>query len=719
MKKTIIYQVLPRLFGNINQNRIENGTLAQNGVGKFSAFTLEMLHRIHDLGATHVWYTGVIRHATVTDYSSYNIPPQHAEVVKGKAGSPYAITDYYDVDPDLAEHPENRMEEWESLVSRTHQAGMKVIMDFVPNHVAREYHSLMKPNNVADLGEKDDTSMHFSPNNNFYYCPGEHLDLSAIVPEEEGAGNLYDEFPAKCTGNDRFDSHPQRNDWYETVKLNYGVDYTNFGGRSCHFDPVPDTWTKMTDILLYWASKGVDGFRCDMAEMVPAAFWAYATTIVKNRFPYIVFIGEVYDPSQYRNYLKSGFDYLYDKVGMYDCVRDVICKRRAASSITYQWQSTDDIKDHLLYFLENHDEQRVASDFFCGDGRKAIPGVIVSALLRNNPFMLYFGQEVGERGMDKEGFSGCDGRTTIFDYWCVDSVRSAYFENSRLTQVERSLLHAYQRILHIANEEKAFCEGDFFDLMYVNPQSETFNPRCEYAFLRKKDDDLILVVVNFGGEKLTTKVVIPEHAFDTLNLPEKEEVEGEELLTMVRRKYQLKRNGSVSLELAPYSGQLIRFNMQAEGRENLIPVHNKEEFAPAHTAEHLLNQLMVRLFGCERSCNAHVERKKSKMSFILSRKPTRQEEKLIEDKMNELIEADMPVTYEYARRKEIPAEVKLDRLPKGAGDTIRLVRIGDFDVCPCIGKHVRSTSQIGRFQLLGTNWDDTNHSFRVRFRVHP
>ncbi|MGI6224043.1 MAG: alpha-amylase family glycosyl hydrolase [Prevotella sp.] len=719
MKKIIIYQVLPRLFGNLNQNRIENGTLAENGVGKFSAFTPEMLRRIHRLGVTHVWFTGIIRHATTTDYSAYGIPQQHPEVVKGKAGSPYAITDYYDVDPDLADNPQHRMDEWESLIKRTHQSGLSVIMDFVPNHVAREYHSIMKPDNVADLGENDDTSKHFSTQNNYYYCPGEHLDLSAVVPENERTESLYDEFPAKCTGNDRFDSHPQRNDWYETVKLNYGINYTDVGGRSYHFDPVPDTWLKMTDILLFWASKGVDGFRCDMAEMVPTSFWAYATTILKNRFPHLIFIGEVYDPAQYRNYIKSGFDYLYDKVGMYDCIRDVICQRRPAGSITYQWQSTDDIKDHMLYFLENHDEQRIASDFFCGDGSKAIPGVIVSAMLRNNPFMLYSGQEIGERGMDKEGFSGRDGRTTIFDYWSVDSVRRAYFEKNQLTEKEKNLLQIYQKILRLANREIAICDGEFFDLMYVNPQSEFFNPRSEFAFLRKKDNDLVLIVVNFSGETLRTKVNIPEHAFDTLHLPEKEEVEGEELFTMTHQKYQLMRNGSVELELAPYSGKVIRFNMQVEAKDVELNSHNKEEFPPAHTAEHLLNQLMVRMFGCERSRNAHVERKKSKISYILDHKPTRQEEKMIEDKMNELIAADLPVTYKYVTRDQIPAGVKLDRLPQNASETIRLVSIGDYDICPCIGKHVRSTSQIGRFQLLGTNWDEEKHSFRIRFRVHP
>ncbi len=140
-------------------------------------------------------------------------------------------------------------------------------------------------------------------------------------------------------------------------------------------------------------------------------------------------------------------------------------------------------------------------------------------------------------------------------------------------------------------------------------------------------------------------------------------------------------------------------------------------FPPAHTAEHLLNQTMIRLFGCGRSHNAHIERKKSKMSFYLDRKPSRQEEKLIETEMNRLIGEDLPVTFEYVSRDELPEDISLERLPDDASDTIRLVRIGDYDVCPCIGKHVRSTAQIGRFEMLGTNWDEHEHSFRVRFKI--
>ena len=419
-----IYQIFTRLFGNQNMTFTPHGTMEENGVGKMNDITTTVLNRIHDMGFTHVWFTGIVRHATTPDYSNYGIPRQHPSIVKGKAGSPYAITDYYDVDPDLAVQVPKRMNEFEALVKRTHKAGMKVIIDFVPNHVARQYHSICKPQAVRDLGENDDVNKHFDIHNNFYYCPGYPFEPAIDLCKD--ASEPYREYPAKCTGNDCFNASPSANDWYETVKLNYGIDYTDAGGRSDHFDPMPDTWRQMTDILLFWASKGVDGFRCDMAEMVPTAFWHYAIDKLKATYPHVIIIGEVYNPTLYRAYIASGFDYLYDKVGMYDCLRDIVCGKRPAHHITRQWQSVDDILPEMLYFLENHDEQRIASDFFCGSAERSLPAFMVCAWLHSNPVMLYAGQEFGERGMDAEGFSGLDGRTTIFDYWAVKSVVEGY-----------------------------------------------------------------------------------------------------------------------------------------------------------------------------------------------------------------------------------------------------------------------------------------------------
>ena len=410
-EKIIIYQVFTRLFGNDCRTCKPWGDKVTNGCGLMNDFTPRSLQQIRQLGATHIWYTGIIEHATQSDNSIYGIRSVgHPGVVKGMAGSVYAISDYYDVDPDLATSKLARMEEFENLVKRTHKAGLKAIIDFVPNHVARQYHSDVAPAGTEDLGAGDNQNLGFSPRNNFYYLPGQELHAHDF--DLKG----YHEYPAKATGNNNFSAWVGRGDWYETVKLNYGVDYIHNSGN--HFDPIPDTWHKMLDILLFWAAKGIDGFRCDMAEMVPVEFWHYAIAKVKEQFPDIIFIAEVYNPDEYRNYIHTGgFDYLYDKVGLYDTLRNVICGYAGAAEITQCWQRIDDIRPHMLNFLENHDEQRLASEFFAGDAEKGRAALIVSACMGTNPMMIYFGQELGERGMDEEGFSGRDGRTTIFDYW--------------------------------------------------------------------------------------------------------------------------------------------------------------------------------------------------------------------------------------------------------------------------------------------------------------
>ena len=545
--KIIIYQVFTRLYGNKNTTRKEDGTLAENGCGKLNDFTPTALKKIRTMGVSHIWYTGVIRHATQTDYSAYGIPRQHPAVVKGKAGSPYAITDYYDIDPDLAVDVPNRMAEFEALIDRSHKAGLKVIIDFVPNHVARQYHSICAPEGVKDLGEEDNQQNGFDPQNNFYYCPGQrftpYLDLY------HGEAEPYIEEPAKATGNDCFHNAPGMNDWYETVKLNYGLDY--YAGRIGHFNPIPNTWDKMTEILLFWAAKGVDGFRCDMAEMVPAAFWHWATDKVKYRYPDVVFIGEVYNPAEYRNYLGAGFNYLYDKVGMYDTVRDVMCGRQSAHAITGAWQATDDIRQHMLYFLENHDEQRIASQFFAGDARRGVPGLVVSALLQQNPLMIYFGQEYGERGMDKEGFSGNDGRTTIFDYWSVPSVVRA--AKGKSTADEKKLYDIYNKVMHIAASEKAVSQGQMFDLMYVNGHYHR-----QYIFLRKAGAEVLLVVSNFDDSTAAVNVTIPAHAFDFLSIKEKNAV-ATDLLTGSQFKITLKRDSEIPLVVDPLSAIVLKF----------------------------------------------------------------------------------------------------------------------------------------------------------------
>lgn len=557
--KIIIYQVFTRLFGNRSTTRKENGTLAENGCGKMSFFDATTLRRIKRLGITHVWYTGIIRHASKTDYSAYGIPRQHPAVVKGNAGSPYAITDYYDVDPDLADNVDDRMAEFEQLVERTHKAGLKVIIDFVPNHVARQYKSVKKPEGVKDLGEDDDTGMGFSPRNNFYYCVNTPFEPYFDLNDKDGTA--YSECPAKATGNDHFDNHPGVNDWYETVKLNYGVDYCDAGGRSYHFDPIPDTWQKMVDIICFWAGKGVDGFRCDMAEMVPTEFWNWAIGKVKAAYPGILFIGEVYNPSLYRSFVACGFDYLYDKVGMYDCLCGVMRGTCPASAITYQWQSVDDIKEHMLYFLENHDELRIASDFLAGDARRGIPAAIVSVLMNSNPFMLYAGQEFGERGMDKEGFSGLDGRTTIFDYWTVSTLYNGYVNRRKLSEDEKALEKTYSLLLNMANNEKAVSNGLFFDLMYANQDGNLFNQSKQYAFLRKYANEVLLVVVNFAQEETECSVCLPHHAFEYLGIPEKTITASDLLSKGDTTSFELKAGNVIKMSVPRYGGRVYKFTV--------------------------------------------------------------------------------------------------------------------------------------------------------------
>lgn len=516
--KPIIYQVIPRLFGNTTQNCIPNGTIEQNGVGKMNNFTPQVLKSIKKLGITHVWYTGIIEHAHKTDYSKYGIPTDNPHVIKGNAGSPYAIKDYYDVDPDIAVNVPKRIEEFENLVARTHKAGMKVIIDFVPNHVARQYYSDTKPVGIEDLGQGDDNTYFFKHSNNFYYIPRQRFSPNVNLGSGEDA---YLEFPAKASGNDCFTAFPGEFDWYDTIKLNYGVDY---GDGSHHFDPIPDTWFKMLHIIRYWASKGVDGFRCDMVHMVPVEFWHWAIANVKETYPDIIFIAEIYDTNLYRNYIHNGgFDYLYDKVTLYDTLKAIQCSNYSAAQITNCWQTVDGINGNMLNFLENHDEQRFASKQFAGDAAIVIPSLVVSAMINTGPMMIYAGQELGEPAEDAEGYSGHDGRTTIFDYWSIPTLRRWYNEGtcdeSLLTSREQWLRNIYSKVLTICNKEKAVSLGSFFDLMYVNYENSTLNPHDHYVFMRNYNDETLLIAVNFRSNSCDLKINIPQHAINFLNIP--------------------------------------------------------------------------------------------------------------------------------------------------------------------------------------------------------
>lgn len=512
-EKLIIYQVFPRIFTNMTAEPEPDGTLERNGAGKMNDFDDKLLKSIRSLGVNCIWYTGIIEHATKEAYPG--IPADDPHVVKGRAGSPYAIKDYYDIAAEIASDVPERMNEFQALVERTHKAGMKVLIDFVPNHTARRYCSDAAPTGVEDFGGGDDTTRFFSSDNNYYYLTNQKFQPSFPIGD-------YCEFPAKATGNDCYNAFPGVYDWYETVKLNYGFD----PGNGCQTtDPIPDTWLKMLNILRFWASKGIDGFRCDMIFMVPQVFWHWAIPQVKKDYPDIIFIGEIYDISLYRPFLDyCCFDYLYDKVNLYDTLVGIQTSSWSAARLTGCWQSLEGISPRMLNFLENHDEVRFGSKAYAGDPSLVIPSLIVSSMINTGPFMLYYGQEIGESALDNEGFAGDNDRTTIFDFWSYDTMRRWYNGGkcsvAGLTQKEKWLRRLYSKVLHLCNSEKAICMGTFFDLMYVNLRNPDFSPHGNFAFLRHYGDETLLIAVNFSGEDMRLKVNIPDAAFEMMSLPD-------------------------------------------------------------------------------------------------------------------------------------------------------------------------------------------------------
>lgn len=549
--KPIIYQLLPRLFANDNADCIPNGTIEQNGSGKMNNISTTVLRSLKRLGVTHVWYTGVIEHAHDVDYTKYGIQRHNKYVIKGKAGSPYAITDYYDIDPDIAVDVEHRLDEFDALIKRTHNCGLKAIIDFVPNHVGRQYYSDVKPAGIKDFGVDDDLTKFFSPKNDFYYITRQQFSPSINLGEGDDA---YVEFPAKASGNDCFNAFPGQYDWYETVKLNYGVDY---GDGSRHFDPIPPVWFKMLHILRYWASKGVDGFRCDMAFMVPIEFWQWAIANVKERYPNIIFIAEIYDVNLYRDFINiAGFDYLYDKVNLYDTLRGIECCNVSAANITSCWQAVEGLSDKMLNFQENHDEQRFASPQYANDAKAIFPSMIVSSMLSTGPYMLYMGQELGEKALDAEGYSGQDGRTTIFDFWSLSTLRRWRNKNKcdgqMLTDDEKQLREDYEKILRLCNSEKAISMGRFFDVTYVNYNNPKFNPHRHYAFLRNYDDVTLVIAVSFDKKSAEIEINIPQHAFNLLEIPQGD-VSATELLTGITEEKTLSSDSPFKVHLSsPY-----------------------------------------------------------------------------------------------------------------------------------------------------------------------
>ena len=584
--KKVVYQVFTRLFGNTNTTNKPWGTIEENGVGKFNDFTDTALKEIKNLGVTHIWYTGVPHHDVIRDYTEYGIDNDDPDVVKGRAGSPYAVKDYYNVNPDLAVNVENRFEEFKELIEQSHKAGLKVIIDIVPNHVARNYKSISKPEGKKDFGEDDDKTVVYNINNNFYYNPNEGFEvpdwLNGYLPlggeNNPSADNKFDEYPAKWTGNGSRASKPNFYDWYETVKVNYGVspegrkDFDelpeDFGNQDykIHFDfwkdkKIPNSWIKFKDIALFWLENGIDGFRYDMAEMVPVEFWSYMNSSIKMKNPDAFLLAEVYNPSLYRDYIKKGkMDYLYDKVQLYDTIKNIMQGRGLTDNIPPIIDDLKDIEHHMLHFLENHDEQRIASPEFAGNPNKAKPAMVVSATISTSPTMIYFGQELGEDGSENAGF-GSPSRTSIFDYVGVPAVQrwvnNKKFDGGQSTKNELELRDFYKRLLNFTINSSALM-GDYEDLHKYNLITSNYTSKI-LSFSRWSENEKLIIVSNFDDNNQDFKLEIPEYIIKKWSLNDGDYQLNDQLYNSKSFTLVVKNSiGHINIELQPLESFILQ-----------------------------------------------------------------------------------------------------------------------------------------------------------------
>jgi len=589
-KKEVVYQVFTRLFGNTNTTNKPWGTLEENGVGKFNDFTDKALNEIKDLGVSYIWYTGVPHHDVITDYTAFGISNDDPDIVKGRAGSPYAVKDYYNVNPDLAENPANRLQEFEALITRTHKAGLKLLIDIVPNHVARNYEGLTNPEGVTDFGADDDKTLTYQVNNNFYYNPGKAFK----VPEwKDGyrplggekhplADGKFDENPAKWTGNGSRLSQPDMNDWYETVKINYGIDPDgkkdfdelpdSFENKDTkvHFEfwkdkIVPNSWVKFKDIALYWIEKGVDGFRFDMAEMVPVEFWSYMNSAIKMKNPDAFLLAEVYQPDLYRDYINKGkMDYLYDKVQFYDTLKNILQGRGKTDNIPPIQEDLKDIEHHMIHFLENHDEQRIASPEFAGSAAKGKPAMVVSATISTSPTLIYFGQELGEPGAENAGY-GKPSRTSIFDYIGVPTIQrwanNKQFDGGQSTQQEKDLRDFYKRLLNFTINSSALA-SNYKDLHTFNrANTENYTDKV-LSFARWSDDEKLVIVSNFDAEEsYEFELKIPEELIKSWNLEDGSYPLSDQLYGNYSSELKVEnRQGRISIKMDPLESFILKIN---------------------------------------------------------------------------------------------------------------------------------------------------------------
>ena len=522
-----IYQLMVRHFGNTNETRKPHGTIEENGCGKFNDINDAALKSIKDLGITHIWLTGVIEQASGTAYPDR--PADNSAILKGIAGSPYAIRDYFDVCPDYAVDPNKRLAEFKALLKRIKKHKLKTIIDFVPNHVARSYSSDVRPD--LSFGNSDDITQFFKPNNNFYYLghlhPGGGAPLK--LPTTDGGHVPYEPESTfgRVTGNNAITWSPSLYDWYETIKLNYGHNFTLGPPRrgvaplpepDTILENTPDTWQKMDAILGHWQHMGVDGFRVDMAHLIPMEYWRWQLRRCRQRNPAAYFMAEAYDgdPAKLTEgnvldaLLHSGFNAVYDGP-TYEAVMHIQGEGKWANDIDEAANPFSPHFHQVVRYAANHDEVRIASSKTWGGacmnvGRSA--SAIIFGLGRG-PNMIYNGQEVGEEAEGAEGFGGDDARTSIFDYWSMPAlvswVNNHQYDGAHLTDQQKSLRAFYGRLLKLCSEP-AFTRGEFYGLNHANQGNPLFgrfdgedhSGHWLYAFLRHdfQSGQAFLVVVN-------------------------------------------------------------------------------------------------------------------------------------------------------------------------------------------------------------------------------
>lgn len=532
--RTVIYQLFVRHFSNEEMGGVAWGTKEQNGCGTYNGISDAALEQIARMGVTHVWLTGVLRHATQTAYPG--LPADPDCVVKGRAGSPYAVTDYFDVDPDLAEVVENRLGEFAALLQRCRRWGMIPIIDFVPNHVSRNYQSRVRPE--SNLGKDDQTACFFARDNAFYYLEPHQPGLGMMLPEGEF---LPERGQGRVTGNNVASWNPGVYDWYETVKLNYGTDYRH-GSHATATLPgllapayaIPRTWRFMNEVLAYWQEMGVGGFRCDMAHMVPLPFWRWIIAHARLRDRSVFFMAEGYDdhlklidgpvsPAL----LSAGFQAVYDGAA-YESLRKVYEGGAWANDLDRLNQGESPMFAGGVRYVENHDEPRLASPLYWGGvGRAVSPAVLVAQYASTcGPVLVYNGQETGEAAEGPGGYGGDNGRTSIFDYTHLPSLQrwmnGGACDGALLTPEEKKLREFTTHLLTLL-QHPALAHGAFYGLNWANRETpgygrhagESVSGHSLYAFLRhcRQTKSTLLVVCNFSPvEMVETHIHLPRHA---------------------------------------------------------------------------------------------------------------------------------------------------------------------------------------------------------------